>query len=775
MIPQSEGLAILIKITREKAGATGRATFGLSELAHAFLDLERIAALMDPSHARPSLSQDRIALREFVSGSGQTFTEFCQRHFPPFPLGSPVQIDLVQPSAECSRLLKNAIDFASKQNAKEVTLTHLFYALNSDPTWSEKMRLSGRQTKFTPEELPVVPQNPPTYPNEAVHDGATPRLTALTSCPALSAYCTDLTLKAAHGELSECIGRRDELLRIIQNMSRVTKSAPLLIGEAGVGKTAIAEGLAWRMAYQKDPSMKGKRLLQLHLNALTSGAKMFGEFELRIQSLLKELADHPEVILFIDEIHTLVGTGPTGGPDLANHFKPALARAQFHCLGATTISEFRKHIEKDPALERRFQPILVSEPTPEEATSLLKLSFQARFEKKHNVVIAPEALQAAVDLSVHYLPDRRLPDKAVDLLDEACTQVSIPSLSATPSDSTDAPEESRRVSAAHVADVVSRWTGIPVSTLSSTEKKGLLELDDRLKKRIIGQDIACEHVARTLQHSFSGLSNRERPVGVFLFAGPSGVGKTELARTVTELLFHSSASLIRVDMSEYLEKHSISRLIGSPPGYVGFEEEGQLSSALRSRPYSVVLLDEIEKAHPDVLNIFLQVFDAGRLTTGQGKLVDARHAIFILTTNSLRLSHEKQMGFGAAPSSNAVSFDSSFLRPEMLNRFDAVITFNPLDQNCLEHIAKIKLDDLNRRLKRKGFGLEYTSAALNYLVSQSLDPSFGARPLRRMLEQEIEFEISQLLLSGSLATGHVVMIDFSAGKLIVTTFSANTE
>ena len=586
----------------------------------------------------------------------------------------------------------------------------------------------------------------------------------------LQQYGKDLVQLAREGKIQECIGRRDEMLRVIQTLARETKNNPLLIGDAGVGKTAIAEGLAWRVSQGK--SLPDKRIIQLNVADLVAGTKYRGEFEERMQGILQEIAQAPDVILFIDEIHTLVGASGAGGAlDAANIMKPALARGQLRCIGATTLDEYRKHIEKDPALERRFQPIMVNEPTADETLEIITRGYQKRFEQKHQVTIDAAALHAAVTLSARYLPDRRLPDKAVDLLDEACARVAVPALSIAPGQE----PTGGIVTAETIAQVLAGWTGIPVTQLTSSERERLLRMADELKSRVVGQDEACEKIAQVVQRARAGLKAAGRPIGVFLFLGPTGVGKTELAKATAAFLFGNDKAMVRIDMSEFMEKHTVSRLIGAPPGYIGHEEEGQITGALRRTPFCVVLLDEVEKAHPDVLNLFLQVFDDGRLTDSKGRTVDATNALFIMTSN---VGHEGQVGFRPeereSQTEALLAQVRKTFRPEFLNRLDDIIIFNPLQPEHTQRIARLMLNGLEQRLKAQSIGLQVSDAALTLLCEEGYDETFGARELRRVIERLVEDPISGKLLRAELKAGYIVAVDAKNGVLTFESIGGDT-
>ena len=582
----------------------------------------------------------------------------------------------------------------------------------------------------------------------------------------LANFGKDLTQLACDGKISPCIGRRAELLQIIRALCRETKSNPLLLGDAGVGKTAIVEGLAWRISQNKDPALVGKRLVQLNVTGLMAGTSSRGDFEARMEGLLGEVAASPEVILFIDEIHTLVGAGASAGPlDAANIIKPALARGELRCIGATTLTEYRKYIERDAALERRFQVISVSEPTADEAMEILQKGYLKRFEEKHGVFIPPESIQAAVSLSVRFMRDRRLPDKAVDLLDEACARVAIPTLSVQAGDKI----EAGVVTADVVRQAVAEKTGIPLAQMNEDERQRLVGMADHLKRRVIGQDKACESVAQAVQHARVGLKAPDRPVAVLFFVGPTGTGKTELAKTTAAFFYDSECAMLRIDMSEFMEKHTVSRLIGSPPGYVGHDEEGQLTGPLRRSPYSVVLLDEVEKAHPDVLNLFLQVFEDGRLTDAKGRTADASNALFILTSNLGQPQSRLAIGFGHVagddlPPNPELAVRSAF-RPEFFNRFDAVVAFNPLSNEDMAKIADLMLGQIKDRLAAQGIELVVTAEAVAWICAQDRDVSFGARPLRRTLERSVENPLATMLVRSEIESENRVVIGFKDQKL----------
>ena len=641
--------------------------------------------------------------------------------------------------------------------------------------------------------------------------------------PTLASYGRDLTELASQGRLDPMIGREEEVERLIQILSRRTKNNPCLIGEPGVGKTAVVEGLANMIVSGRVPAhLKDKRLISLDLSGMLAGAKYRGEFEERFKNLLNEMAKNPDYILFIDEIHTLVGAGAAEGAiDAANIIKPALARSELQLIGATTITEYRRHIEKDAALERRFQPIMVQQPSIPEAVLIL-MGLREKYEEHHNIRISDDALRSAVELSVRYLPDRFLPDKALDLLDEASSRLRITRLqkpegqvlleqrlhdmiqqkedaildqnfesAAALRDQCLALEEQIEqyredskdfeakktpiLEPSHVAEVVTQWTGIPVSELMSEESQRLLSLEQELEKRVIGQSEAVRALAEAIRRSRTGLKDPGRPIGSFLFLGSSGVGKTELSIALASTLFGTESALIRLDMSEYMEKHSVSRMIGSPPGYVGFEQGGQLTEKIRRRPYSVVLLDEIEKAHPDVYNLLLQILEDGFLTDSQGRTVDFRNTVLILTSNVGSRSSKKGHlpGFSTASEQESRAAQEceyrteelkATFRPEFLNRLDAILTFSSLDPMQLQQIAGRMLEKCRERMQSMHIHLSWDDAVVEKLAKAAQDPTLGARPLRREVTHKIENLLANQILRGDLNAGDRVTVVLEEGE-----------
>ncbi len=596
--------------------------------------------------------------------------------------------------------------------------------------------------------------------------------------PFLDRFGRDLTKEAREGRLGPIVGRRKELLQVIQTLARASKNNPVLVGEAGVGKTAIAEALAIRIVEGKDPQvLAGKRLVELNMGTLTAGTTLRGQFEERLTKIIAETAAHPEIIIFIDELHTMMGAGTgEGSMDAANILKPALARGGMRCIGATTVAEYRRYIEADPALERRFEKVLVPEPSRDETLEILR-GLRPKWEKHHGVAITEEALAAAVDLSMRFDTDHQLPDKAVDLVDKAGSRTQVPVLSYKPGMKTEA-QTGGEMTARTIAEVLSEKIGIPLEIITGhmagLGQSRLLDMAATLKKRVIGQDAAVDRVCERLLLTQAGLGNRRGPLGVFLFLGPTGVGKTELARGMATFLFGTEDGLIRFDMSEYMEQHSVAKLIGSPPGYIGHDEEGQLTGKLRTKPYSVVLLDEVEKAHPRVFDVFLQVFDEGRITDAKGRVADARNTIFVLTSNlgAVQPKRSPALGFGAKelkdePANFMPALQAHF-RTEFLNRIDEVIAFRSLGMAEIKTILAGMLDEIAKTLTGKhGKTLRFTDEAIAAILSAGYSPEFGVRHLRRTVQTMVEIPLSQRILSGEMDSWRGVVALVEAGKVVL--------
>jgi len=577
--------------------------------------------------------------------------------------------------------------------------------------------------------------------------------------PLLNEFGRDLTWLAAEDKLDPVIGRQKEIERLIQTLCRRTKNNPVLVGEAGVGKTAIIEGLAQLVQSKNVPKkLHGKRVISLDLGLLVAGTKYRGEFEERVKKLMEEVRKAKNIILFIDELHTIIGTGSTEGSlDVANMFKPALARGELQCVGATTLDEYRKHIEGDSALERRFQSVMVEPPSLEDTLAILK-GLRKRYEDFHGIKITDEALEAAATLSDRYITERQLPDKAVDLIDEAASRAILQG-------------KKTKLKKEDIAEIISTITGVPLNQLTEKESERLLHMDDELRKRVIGQDEAIMALTRAIKRSKAGLKDPKRPIGSFIFLGPTGVGKTELSKALAQFMFGKDDSIIRIDMSEYTEKHTTSRLVGSPPGYVGYDEGGQLTEPVRRKPYSIVLFDEIEKASPEVLNLMLQILEDGRLTDASGRLVNFKNTIIIMTSNAGAKLIEKSAGFGfvAKDDKDKVSYEKMkekiqeemkhVFAPEFLGRIDDIIIFQILNKDNMKHIIDIMLKDLNKRLTEKEMTLELTDAAKEWVITKGYKENQGARPLRRAILQYVEDRLADALLEGKISEGSSVLGD----------------
>ncbi len=716
------------------------------------------------------------------------------------------------------RLVKRAEEEANRLNDQFVGVDHLLIAVTNEREGASARILSG--FNVDPERLyrTLIEMRGSQRSDDPNAEGR---------YEILAKYSVDLTALADANQLDPVIGRSAEIERIVRILSRRTKNNPVLVGETGVGKTAIAEGLAQRIASgDVPPTLRGRRLLSLDLAGMVAGSKFRGEFEERLKAVIEELrANKGKIILFIDELHTVVGAGAAAGSiDASNMLKPALSRGEIQVLGATTIDEYRKHIEKDAALERRFNPVFVEEPDVETALEMLR-GLRKRYEEHHALTISDGALKAAATLSHRYISDRFLPDKAIDLIDEASAKLRI-DIYSMPKELRDKEAElnslqeqeedagarrdyeraailrSRYLTLAEeferekgawlkssnldeivddedVAFIVSSWTGIPVSRMLETEREKLITMEERLHERVIGQDEAIGVLSDAIRRARSGLRDPRRPIGSFIFVGPTGVGKTELAKALAEFMFDSDEAMTRVDMSEFQERHTVSRLIGAPPGYVGYDEGGQLTESIRRRPYQVVLFDEIEKAHPDVFNALLQVLDDGRLTDGQGRSVDFRNTIIIMTSNAgTEYLRAAPLGFATKGGRMTDTFDmkearqkvddalKNTFRPEFLNRIDEIVLFHPLTIDDLKRIVDLQVQELTERLQEQQVTLQLSDAARQLLVEEGYSPIYGARPLRRAVQRLIETPLSRSLLSGQIRSGSTVMVDVEAGKLV---------
>ena len=741
----------------------------------------------------------------------------------------------IMPSNRAHVLLGRAAEEAASQGIPQMGTEHILLAILADPDCEAHCILAsfGINLKKVCVDILNLTNRDANEVKNYIKPAKRGRSAVQASpIPTLEKYGRDLTAEAKANKLDPVVGRENEIGRIIQILSRRTKNNPCLIGEPGVGKTAIVEAIAWRICEGTVPkTMAGKRIFSLDLSGAVAGSKYRGEFEERLKNIIDEVQNSGNIILFIDEIHTIVGAGGAeGSMDASNILKPSLTKGNLQVIGATTISEFRKYFEKDAALERRFQPVTVEEPTEKQAVEILK-GLKSAYEDFHNVTISDEAIRAAVKLSSRYINDRNLPDKAIDLIDEACSKMRIREVPKPKSvkdkeidvaelnlelemcvrhaDFKSATEIKKQLDKAQnklnkaiakwegteeefrpiitensIEEVVAMWTGIPVTRLEKNEQKRLLDLEKVLHKRMIGQEEAVSAVAKAVRRGRVGLKNPNRPIGSFLFLGPTGVGKTELSKTLAEAVFGTEDSIIRVDMSEYMEKHSVSKLIGSPPGYVGFEDGGQLSDKVRQNPYSVVLFDEIEKAHPDVFNVLLQVLDDGHITDSKGRKVSFKNTIIIMTSNAgaNRIVDPKHLGFSQGDTekadyekmkANVMEEVKLMFRPEFLNRIDDIIVFHTLSESEVKSIVSLMLKNLAKQVKEQmDIALSFTSSLKTYLAKESYDKKFGARPLRRMIQNKVEDMLAEEVLAEKVKAGDKVTVGYKSNKV---TFKVKEE
>ena len=803
----------------EKANNAVNSAFEAAQsLGHNYIGSEHILVGL--------LSVEDSAACRILENAGASREAILERIKSTMGSKSPTVLDIRSLTPRTKRIIQVAANQASQMGNNYVGTEHILLALLSDrgsyavrfmtETGVDLDSVAGGLAEIFGEPQQISPQNGGFNSKDGKAKGGS----------ALEKFGRDLTKAASAGEIDPVIGRSNEIERVIQILSRRTKNNPCLIGEPGVGKTAIAEGLALKIISGDVPEpLKDKRIISLDLTGMVAGTKFRGDFEERINAAIEEVKKSKDIILFIDELHTIIGSGAAeGSADAANILKPSLARGDFQVIGATTLNEYRKYIEKDAALERRFQPVTVGEPSEQEAVEILK-GLRDKYEAHHKVRITDEAIDAAVKLSSRYIADRYLPDKAIDLVDEAASRVRLRTYTA-PEDLQELENRLRQleqekeeaintqdfesaasirdeqkelkkklevrrkkweeknenkndeVSAEDIAEIVSSWTGVPVVQLTEEESKRLLHLEDILHERIVGQNDAVSAVSRAIRRGRVGLKDPDRPVGSFIFLGPTGVGKTELCKALAKAMFGSEDALIRFDMSEYMEKHTVSKLIGSPPGYVGFDEGGQLTEAVRRKPYSVLLFDEIEKAHPDVFNMLLQILDDGRLTDSQGRHVNFKNTVIIMTSNvGARLITEKQKSLGFSGNNNGSSRSDEDIResvmgelkqlfkPEFLNRVDDIIVFKKLTEEDISKIAGKLLEGLKKRLDDLGITAEFSDEAITFIAKSGYDDIYGARPLKRAIRSGIEDLISEKLLDGSVRSGDTIFCTVDKGKI----------
>ncbi len=812
------------KFTEYATAALVNAQITAEKLGHTYIGSEHILAGI--------ASQKNGAAAKALASQGITYEDIAEKIKEAFGTGNKTELSPANMTDRTRKIVQSAAYECAKQGSALIGTSHLLFAiLLMQDCFAFKIlkNLEADITELGNDILEAMK-------SAGAHDKAasagekstSPKSKTLSKLETIGKYGKDLTALAREGKMDPVIGRDTETSRVIQILSRRTKNNPCLVGEAGVGKTAIAEGLAQKIASGDVPDMlKGKSIVSLDISGMLAGTKYRGEFEERMKGVMDELSQNPDIILFIDEIHTIVGAGATseGSMDAANIIKPALSRGEMQVIGATTLTEYRKYIEKDAALERRFQPVTVGEPTPEDAVAILK-GLRPKYEAHHSLKITDDALEAAVSLSRRYIGDRYLPDKAIDLIDEAASRKRIgtahePSeLKTLERDIEKITEEKRdailnqnfegaaelrdkeaaltkeyeakkaeweqskapdsdTVNADDIAEIVTQWTGIPVKKLADEEGDRLLHLEDRLHEMVIGQEDAVKAVAKAIRRSRIGLKDPSRPVGSFIFLGPTGVGKTELSKALAQVLFGDKDAMIRIDMSEYMEKANVSKMIGSPPGYVGYEEGGQLTEKIRRKPYSVVLFDEIEKAHPDVFNLLLQILDDGILTDSQGRRVDFKNAVIIMTSNlgARELTQKSSsLGFNSASEestrdelkSRVLSHLKEAFRPEFINRVDEIIVFDKLTPENIRAIAVNMLKTVCERINSLGVEVEFEEQAIDYLAKEGTDPIYGARPLRRTITHKVEDSFSTAMLDGTFKIGDKVKVSADSNGLIWT-------
>lgn len=805
----------------EKANiALNRAIEIAEDMGHAYIGSEHLLASL--------LGDNSTVAGAVLSGKGVTKEQMQNLLKNVIGIGIPTVLTPADFTPRCKHIVELAIAHAGMQSNSYVGTEHLLMAIinESDCCATDLMTQLGINPNDIFNQVNYVVGGTPIQNSAVKPSGSSANQNGKSTTPTLEQFGRDLTKMAKQNKIDPVIGRQTEIERVIQILSRRTKNNPCLIGEPGVGKTAIAEGLALKIASSEVPELlRNKRIITLDLTGMVAGTKYRGDFEERIKTAIEEVRNAGDVILFIDELHTIIGAGSAeGAVDAANILKPSLARGEMQVIGATTIEEYRKHIEKDAALERRFQPIVVGEPTQEQAIDILK-GLRDKYEAHHKVKITDDSIVAAVEMSARYIGDRFLPDKAIDLVDEAASRVRLRAYTAPPdlkeledrikevsqekstavnmqeferaaklrdeekqlTEKLGTQKASWRESSSHstgevtpkeIAQIVSSWTGIPVSQLTQEESERLLNMEQELHNRIVGQDEAVKAVSKAIRRGRVGLKDPKRPVGSFIFLGPTGVGKTELCKTLANAMFGDENSMIRLDMSEYMEKHTVSRLVGSPPGYVGYEEGGQLTEKVRRRPYSVLLFDEIEKAHPDIFNMLLQILEDGLLTDAQGRRVDFKNCIIIMTSNvGAKLISTQRGSLGFSNDSDGIMLSETKIkdsvmgelkkafRPEFLNRVDDIIVFQQLKKEDISEIARRMLKTLSSRIKTMNINIEFTDTVAEKIADAGFDPVYGARPLRRAIQSQIEDKLSEQILEGKIESNKSYVCDVKENEV----------